>query len=242
MKVDVEIVFNNSSFSDAYQLWNIFTSEEKELNKLSVTDGYSGNNMLFSDVTQYLKNKNSDDFLIELLEGSISFSYIANLKFSRLDIKNICSSIEEAERWIMRIVQEKGFVQARIFDSEYDLWQIMDDIFYYEVEGRNHDELPKKSNELPFPLDMEIIDTSNNPGRWILREGYIESIGSVMWLSKELIKKLGVNLQDIIQCEFLKVKEMGNIIKLQIMDECFTIAEGNEAVLQNKLRKLLYPE
>jgi len=116
----------------------------------------------------------------------------------------------------------------------------MEDLKYYESENRSYDGLPLKSNGLPFPLEQKIIDTSKNSGRLIFKIGYIEAVGSIMWLSKNFLEKTGASKEKILACDWLHTEEIGNIIKLKVQDVPFTNANGEEEVLQNKLRSLLY--
>uniref|UniRef100_A0A173H0F5 Uncharacterized protein n=1 Tax=Pandoraea faecigallinarum TaxID=656179 RepID=A0A173H0F5_9BURK len=86
----------------------------------------------------------------------------------------------EWEEWLGSFTARKGFVQAWVSDSEYNRWQNVTDPYEYELAGRDCSNLRKRSNGLPPPLEMEIVDVSINPGRWVLRSGYVEAIGSRM--------------------------------------------------------------
>ena len=234
--VQIEIVLKGKAFAEAYRLWNKLTEEiEGQYIDKKVIDGFSGKELGFSDVSETLLKSKADSFFIELNGGSIEFSYIADLDFSRLDIKNLATTKESAEQWVSQIVNEPDFVQGRLYDGEYDRWQNMEDITYYESEGRDHSSLPKKSNGLPFPLESEVIDISRNPGRWALKKGYIECVGSTMWISKALLKALGVD-NFAMEC----VTDLGSILKFDVQDECFKESIGEEAEAQNVLRKMLF--
>ncbi|MCD0501333.1 hypothetical protein LP085_31125 [Achromobacter sp. MY14] len=100
------------------------------------------------------------------------------------------------------LVFNDGFVQAWIYDVEYDYWQNAKDPMEYERLGRSYVDLPKKSNGLPAPLEQLEIDTSDNPGRVELRSGYVEAIGRVMWLGELFWSRVGVKRE--ISCDLLK--------------------------------------
>ena len=241
MTIQVEAVFKGKPYSMACELWDIIASvHTHELGEVEVKDGFNGKSMSFRDVSRYLSSARADSFFIELLGGSIEYSYVADLDFSRLDIKNIASSKNEAESWVSPIIGEPHFVQARLYDREYDLWQNMEDISFYESEGRDYSQLVTSSNGLPFPLEAEVIDISENPGRWTLKHGYIESIGSTMWVSKDLLTTLGVDIATVVNCGFLEVADLGKVLKVEALDNCFISAGHGEAELQNKLRSLLF--
>lgn len=85
----------------------------------------------------------------------------------------------------------EGFVQAWISNLEYDYWQNANDPLEFQIAGRAYAHLPQKSNGLPPPLDQVEIDTSMNPGRTELKEGYVQAIGRLMWLSNVFWEKVG---------------------------------------------------
>jgi hypothetical protein len=101
--------------------------------------------------------------------------------------------------------------------------------------------LPMKSNDLPPPLDQMIVDTSRNPGRRILRDGYVEAIGHRMWLGPEFFRRVpGVSREAVLSTPWLKVTERPDgILELVAQDEPFV--DDSTADLQNRLRRLLFP-
>ena len=234
--VQIEIVFRGEAYAESWILWKNITQKLGEIyaNK-KVMDRFTGKQLGLTDVFEYLVKNKAESFLIEIDGGSIEFSYIADLDLSRLDINNLAIAKKCAEKWVSRVVNEPDFVQARLYDGEYDLWQNMEDIAYYESEGRDHSNLKKKSNGLPFPLEAQVIDISNNPGRWSLKHGFIECVGSTMWMSKRLLDDLGVNM-DVSEC----VSDVGNAFKIEIQSDCFKNAVGEEAEAQNELRMFLF--
>ncbi len=65
--------------------------------------------------------------------------------------------------FFQNFVVATGFVQAWVYDIEYDFWQNAKDPLEYEAAGRSSANLPKISNGLPPPLSQLEIDTSQNP-------------------------------------------------------------------------------
>ena len=242
--IHIEAVFHDKPFPLAHVLWGCIAGGHLDrFGDVSVVDGFSGKSMKFRHVSAYLEKLKDDSFFIEMdNDRKIQFGYIADLKFSRLDIVGLAESNDETEEWIGPLLDDRSFVQARVADREYDRWQNMEEPRYYESRGVDHSNLPKKDNGQPFPLSAEIIDTSGNPGRWVLRNGYIESVGSTMWLSKTQLDRLNVTTTDIEQAGFVRSSEGDNYVKLKVADECFSTSEGVEGELQRELRRLLYKE
>lgn len=242
MSLQIEVVIADKAYPEAHIVWDMISKGRMASleDDVQVTDGFSGKRLNFGDVSAFLLGKNADSFFFEVSSGSIEYSYVAGLDFSRLDIRGLLTSITDAENWISEILPVSCFVQARVYDHEYDLWQNMENLSYYDAEKRDHSHLPKISNGLPPPLNKEIVDVSRNPGRWVLREGFIESVGSTMWVNTEYLEVLGSNAEALTNCDFAQVTECNGTIKIQAADSCFTNAGGKEALLQDKLRALVY--
>lgn len=180
------------------------------------------------------------DFRAEFDGGSINYGDSFNAQLATLYIDNLVSSEADGNKWLSHLLEDTRFIQARLYDDDYDTWQIMDDLGYYASCNHSYDNLPLKSNGLPFPLEATVIDTSNNPGRWSFKEGYIEFVGSVMWLGDKFWEKTGSSKDKVLACDWLQLEEIGDTIKLRVHDKPFTTADGQEGILQNQLRDLLY--
>lgn len=130
---------------------------------------------------------------------------------------------------------------TRLVDSQYDYWQNAYDPLQFSAAGRSMEGLPMKSNELPPPLDQMVVDTSRNPGRRILRHGYVEAIGHRMWLGPEFFRRVpSVSREAVLSNHCVKVTERSDgILELVAQDEPFV--DDSTADLQNCLRRLLFP-
>ncbi len=144
------------------------------------------------------------------------------------------------QNWVNPAIERGGFIQGWIFDVEYDYWQNARDPIQYEVAGRSHFDLPKKSNGLPPPLEQLEIDTSKNVCRWELKDGYIEVIGSTMWLGDIFWDRVGRFRKSMVSSSgFIDVEQgRGGVIKISVSDSCFS-NDSNEGV-QVDLRNVLY--
>ena len=192
---------------------------------------------------RYLKNVGKGKHFLPVEAGGLEFSFgnAAAYKHSILIIreKEVGASVSW-ETWLAAFLEVDGFVQARVVDVDYDYWQNVKDPQLYEMEGRSYGHLPMKSNGLPPPVERMEIDTSNNPGHWIICSGYREAIGSIMWLSPLFWQQLGKYCKDTeIIANGFEVQHLANgITKIIAAEQCFC-DETTENV-QRKLRSVLF--
>ncbi|MBI5939485.1 MAG: hypothetical protein HY859_03575 [Caulobacterales bacterium] len=86
--------------------------------------------------------------------------------------------------WVDAFADYPGFLMAWVVDAEYNYWQNASDPLLYKDSSRSMKGLPTRPNGLPYPLAAIEIDTSRNPGRYVLRDGYIEAVGATMWVGQ----------------------------------------------------------
>ena len=237
---EVEIVFSEGLYDSSPDVWTRLEQQLNDFKGSEVNDGFTGEKMLLAKVSHYLKQNKSKSFFVELAGGSVEFSLVADKELCRLDIKNLANSLEMAHSLIAALTDEPAFVQARVYDAEYDRWQNAENITLFEVANVEHSHLPKKSNGLPFPLTQEVVDISNNPGRWVLRKGYIEAVGSPMWVSKSLLNSVGVDEKKLMNVDCFSVEDLGSFLKIVACEQCFTADVGIQAERQVMLRKILF--
>lgn len=132
-------------------------------------------------------------------------------------------------------------VSCRWLSAEYHHWQNAEDPLLYRVAGRSVEGLRMKNNDLPPPLDQMIVDISGNPGRRVLRDGYVEAVGHKMWLGSEFFSRVpGVNRDVVVSAPWLRVSERPHgILEIVAGDEPFV--DESTADLQVRLRRLLFP-
>jgi hypothetical protein len=144
------------------------------------------------------------------------------------------------EAWTIPFVVLDGFVEGWVADVEYNHWQNAKDPIEYEAVGRDFSHLPMKSNGLPPPLEQMEIDTSRNPGRWVLRSGYVEAVGVIMWFSELFWDRVGRDHKSRMNpTEWPHTSEPAKgIMEIRIPEHCFISEET--ADIQNRLRACLY--
>lgn len=144
------------------------------------------------------------------------------------------------ESWVRPFLCEQAFVQAWIADVEYDYWQNASDPLEYEAAGRSYRDLPMKSNELPFPLQRDIIDVTSNPARMEIKQGYVEAIGSRVWIGKLFWRNSGTSPDALLHLpkEFTVHSIDCDVNEVVFSGECFDSDETVDA--QRRLRENLY--
>lgn len=172
----------------------------------------------------------------------IRFGLLPALAQSFLTIEEVSSSnVVGLKEFVECFTGVDGFVQAWICDVEYDFWQNAKDPLEYECAGRSFLHLPKITNGLPAPLNQMEIDTSGNFGRNELRQGYVEAIGSTMWLSDLFWERVGkdksANLLLLGGLGF-KITEEGRNVKVVASEECFY--DDSTIDKQRGLREVLF--
>jgi hypothetical protein len=170
------------------------------------------------------------------------YSSVLRNGLDHLTIKSSVPSTISWDEWVTQFTGNLNFVMAWVVDSEYDHWQNAKDPLQYTAVGKPYAHLPMKSNGLPYPVEQKIIDTSTNPGRWLFRDGFIEAVGSVMWLGAPLWSLTGADQKQVMNATWLRVSNPAPaVVRLQAAERCFTTADDGSGELQSKLRSLLFP-
>ncbi len=242
--LSLEIVFEPKCFPSSDEVWDLLVESKIELHEKKVIDEFTGNAFLFKDYSKFLKKIGSEYFSVKLDNGHIHYSGVGSkgVRLSRLDIENIVVDENDASSWLHIVLRQTSFVQARLFNQNYDFWQNATAVSQYESAGKSIVSLPMISNGLPFPLEEKIVDKSSNPGRKYLNIGYIESVGSVMWLGRPFW-----GYADTVKClvekqnDWLEIEEISDkVLKIKAASEPFSSHLGVQGELQNRLRALLF--
>lgn len=241
MSIAIEIVFNDIRLKPSL-IWEKLVESHPSYFLSDQSGNFYNVEVCLSQVGNVIKRHNKPHFHIEFGRGRIHYTPIVNNALSFLGIESCITSLKNATEWVNPFLALDSFVSARVYDVEYEYWQNAIDPLQFEANGKSYNHLPMRSNELPFPLEKSIIDTSNNPGRRCLRSSYIEAVGSIMWIGKsfwELTKAKQEKIceQDWIDCKILSA----NVTLVKSSETLFTLNGGESLTIQNELRKLLFP-
>lgn len=141
--------------------------------------------------------------------------------------------------WVEPFASKSEFIQAWVSDVDYGFWQNAKDPMEYELAGRDYSFLPMKNNGLPPPLDRKEIDISKNPDRWLLKMGYVEAIGCVMWLSDLFWARAGTHRSQLSAVGWLDVSELSERVTcVKVLETKFYDEKTKDK--QDAMRGLLY--
>lgn len=240
MSLKLECTFTLDGVS-AKAVWLTLSSARSDVLKPDLLCDLNGNAIKVRDVASAIETRGKPHFTVECEAGIYHFAPLGSYDQSFLQISGSISSVKDAEEWIAPFLSYPEFLQARLYDEKYEFWQNAKDPLQYEVRKRTYDHLPKKSNGLPPPLEQLEIDISNNPGRRIIRVGFIEAVGALMWLSPEFMNRVGLSADDVRSEPWLDVQDLtSGTLKIQAQDKVFTAGDGDEGARQNGLRDLLF--
>ncbi len=143
------------------------------------------------------------------------------------------------ESWVSPFLEWPNFAQAWVANTEYNHWQNAKDPLQYKVVGRDMTGLKMKSNGDPYPLEKQIVDISENPGRWEFHQGYIEAIGPLMWLGDNFWRVIGHDGEDALaKLSWLHLTRPRKGI-LQLSSDIY-FHDETTAPEQNALRAAIY--
>lgn len=198
------------------------------------------------------KKDNIETYISEVeKEGKWKYEFLAadlSFKFGFVRAFNhsfICinekkpGALKNWRDWVQNFLSVDGFVQAWVIDSDYDFWQNAEQIAEYESRGRDYGDIRLISNNLPPPLNEFFVDISKNPGRRVLKDGYVEAVGDKMWFSDIFWELIGGRRFEEMSSAGWQVEEIEKkFCFASVKDETFS--ESSDISHQNKLRNSIF--
>jgi hypothetical protein len=227
----------------ALTVWDRLYSSHRHYLDAAGEVGFDGAHCLAREVAERLKQGGQPHFGLAWADCRLDYGHVANSDLSLVGIDGSVQGEQDAEAWLAPFLADETFRHARLYDSEYEFWQNAADPLQYEVRSRSYEGLSLRSNGFPPPLEQMVIDTSRNPGRRLLRSGFVEGVGCPIWLGEAFwpltgARREGICAQNWLRCE----SRPGGVVRLRAADAPFTTAEGRSGELQVHLRSLLYPQ
>lgn len=241
MALTLEIILSYMKMP-ALQVWEKLRVSHCDVLSNSLKCNLYDEHATLATLSNVIAHKGKQHFAVTFTGGSIQYGHVRNYEHSLLLLEHCVQNIEDAWRWCEPFAATPSFTSARLYDDEYEYWQNATDPLEYTSLGRSYDHLPMKSNGMPPPMEQMEIDTSMNPGRRIIRHGYVEAIGAAMWFGPRFWDITGASRSEVIAQNWLRCRELPvNVIEIRVPHHLFTSAEGSSGKLQNDLRMLLFP-
>lgn len=235
MKRCLEIIFEGQAVA-ASSLWTLVSGRMGEISRVLLF----GREVALKDLPKQLVRKGNHAFTIEFGSERIEFSTLAtwNHQVVRIisDQWSRCVPGDLVRSLSGHFV---SFVEATFYDWNYYYWQNATDLLEYRDSNIDIATLKLKQNGLPPPLDSLVVDTSENPSRRVLRQGYVEMVGSPMWISQAFFESQcrpfdAAGLEGI----GFEVSSQDGIIRIAFRGGMFV--SGETAGQQRALREAIY--
>ncbi len=182
-------------------------------------------------------------FNIKVEDYYFQFSTITRYQHHLININKPDASLKKnwCLDWVATFNRVAPLSQAQLLDRDYFYWQNLEDPQFYKAQNRAYTHLPMKPNNLYPPNDMLIIDTSNNPGLRAIKMGYIEVVGSQMWLGDHFWSVAPKDKESVIRDLSdvgVKVISQDGLLYINAAPEPFT--EESDVEFQKKLRAAIF--
>lgn len=200
-----------------------------------------GKGMNANTALQKIAKDGKPFFNIETDSASIHFSTMKAYQQQLLTIyKKAGLELSAWEKVVESFMGYEGFTLACLQNDEYMLWQNAADPLQYQAAGRSYNHLPLISNGLPSPLQKLVVDTSRNPGRRIIKIGYVEMVGHVMWFGKPFWSLVGERHREaVLTSVAYQITQMPNeIVRVIASNQPFS--DDTSKAEQEDLRRLLF--
>lgn len=232
----LEIIFDLNALSDATALQIVVDV----MNKLGLPNEFEFDETRVKCEEFLNQVKRSGRWSFEVSSGGLAYRFgvVSAWGHSFIHVREQESgSAKSWDEWVSPFTKIAGFVQAWVSDIDFDYWQNAQDLMLYEEAGRDFAELPVVSNGLPPPLTQSVIDISGNPGRRVIRDGYVESVGVRMWLGRSFWERAGEREPARLAAAGWTITDLsGGITQLETAD----FQEKAPAARQAALRSALY--
>lgn len=224
------------------KVWDMLQNGHDGLLSGSAKCILSGTECALDGVKACLQKVELGHFGITVNDMEFHYSHIRKFDHSLVWIRRAVQDSDDAWLWIRPFASTTAFRQAWIYDDEYNYWQNAQNPLEYTAKGKSCAGLTLKSNGLPPPLEQMVIDTSENPGRRVLRHGYVETVASVMWLGNQFWNVTGIDKKQVLDNGLVRAHVINDdVIRLQCHALPFSTAAGDSGTIQEKLRSLLFP-
>jgi hypothetical protein len=233
---ELELIFGGTSFSPN-------TASEVLLN--AFTEHFSADIMVeyydkpckLGDVPKRVKSSKRTAFQFVLEGIEVHFGSLPAYKHSFITIADTKSQIKDWRLFINALCPRQDFFLARKYEHLYDFWQNTTDVRGVVDAGLPIEDLRFIRNEM---FNVEMIDINANPGRRVLQIGYVEAIGSEMWLGPNYFAHFP-GVKSRLPAGWI-AEENNNFLHIVAFPEVFTQPTGEQRLIQEALRAAIFPD
>ncbi|PCJ16574.1 MAG: hypothetical protein COB02_15865 [Candidatus Cloacimonadota bacterium] len=193
-----------------------------------------GKKVKLKNLNNYLQKKTIKYFSIESKNLTISLNPLDSHKISQIIIKFTSKNFKTAIEEVQVFINNLPLISARLNNSEYEFWQNANDPLEYTTENKPYKHLKVRYDEM---LDYTFIDTSENPGRRIIKVGYIEAVSPIMWIGDYFLNKESIKTSILNSYQHLFFK---NICQINLSNKWFKEKNMEDIKIQNNMRSLLF--
>jgi len=195
----------------------------------------------FKEAKRKIKRRGTEVLPIVVGTTEFDFAEVVHKKLEWVSLTGSAIDPALCTRLAKELFRSGSLVMAVILDRDYDYWQNAEDPLQYRAAGRSWNHLPTRSNGLPPPLNQEVIDISDNPGRRFVKLGFFEIVAYRMWLTDSFWTLTGADKAGVRNAPGLVTKEeIPGLLELEAGQKCFTSPEGEERRMQDHLRNVLF--
>ncbi|MDN5046536.1 hypothetical protein O8C97_01580 [Aliarcobacter butzleri] len=230
---ELQIIFP-LDFERAGKMWILLTEyfKKKDISLKEFTEIKTTLNM-----AKRKKHFGFESNTLKISYGNVTNSEHSLLWIIKKDIEDIRFDFDEI---INIIIQQFNILEIFLVNRKYKVWQNTTDIGLYQKYYGDISNLKLIDNGSPYPLNAIEIDISNNPGRRVIRDGYVEAVSSPMFVGEDFWNIVGTKKEELEKLDFLNISQINEkTIKIEIKNiDCF-IDESTKDI-QNKLRETLF--
>lgn len=232
------IVFDDEGQEPFELLKNALMSHSSLLDGVSHVE-LGGRRYKIESMPRVVNGMGDRHFDIRFEFGSFLFVRMPQYSISSMQIRDCISSNADAGVWLENILMRKDFIQAFLYDEEYDLLQNATQPATYRMRNKSLDDVVLYWDKA---LNREFIDISKNPGRRTVREGYFEAIGHIMWLSPKFWQRTSGAIDNIRGIPKIdSINKIGDIDVICFQKSPFLSSKGKNGQFQSRIRATLFP-
>lgn len=230
----LDVYFLGERAPDADEVWLAYRVALRELAAEEATYRVMGRSRQIEIDRIHEAVQKDPDGVFEFTGTEASIAYrpgYGTVMTARISFR-LARPIEDYDRIAICLGKLPGVLYGRLYNVEYDRWQNETRLAAYQAAGKPTAGLTLGRDEI---FNKPCVDIQRNPGRYIDRGEYVETLGQYMWLPKTFWKLAGAKQESV--CAALPHWVVGAFIRLRLSEQSFT--ESNPP--SGKIRRLLFP-